>query len=149
MVYLTTYRFRCFKITDVMRLNGYSDKVPRVPPTHYFEDYNGLLYTAEPFDHYSTLSRSNNKHEASFHQLVEDSCGPLLCNNSLCHANDVNAGNIGPEPVIQHKADSDSLSSDDNDLLSISDDGCIYTYKGDQVADLPSSFFNLEIPLHR
>lgn len=37
-------------------------------------------------------------------------------------------------------------SSDDNELLSISDDGCIYTYKGDQAADLPSSFFNLEIP---
>lgn len=34
-------------------------------------------------------------------------------------------------------------SSDEDDLFSVSDDGCIYTYKGDQVADLPSSFFNL------
>lgn len=41
--------------------------------------------------------------------------------------------------------ESDS-SSDDNELLSLSDDGCIYTYKGDHVADLPSSFYNLEIP---
>ncbi|XP_044264549.1 uncharacterized protein LOC123011257 [Tribolium madens] len=40
----------------------------------------------------------------------------------------------------------DDSSSDDNELLSLSDDGCIYTYKGDQVADLPSSFYNLEIP---
>ncbi|XP_017784028.1 PREDICTED: uncharacterized protein LOC108567841 [Nicrophorus vespilloides] len=36
----------------------------------------------------------------------------------------------------------DSSSSDENDILSVSDDGCIYTYK----ADLPSSFFALEIP---
>lgn len=43
------------------------------------------------------------------------------------------------------KTDSDS-SSDDNELLSVSDDGCIYTYKADNVADLPSTFFNL-IPL--
>lgn len=43
------------------------------------------------------------------------------------------------------KEDSDN-SSDDTELLSISDDGCIYTYKGDNVADLPESFFSLEIP---
>lgn len=51
-------------------------------------------------------------------------------------------GESSREPAINI---SDS-SSDDNELLSISDDGCIYTYKGDQAADLPSSFFNLEIP---
>lgn len=45
----------------------------------------------------------------------------------------------------QNLKDSDS-SSDDNELLSLSDDGCIYTYKGDHVADLPSSFYNLEVP---
>ncbi|KAF5293925.1 hypothetical protein FQA39_LY13630 [Lamprigera yunnana] len=38
-----------------------------------------------------------------------------------------------------------SSSSDENELLSISDDGCIYTYKGDQAADLPSSFFALDL----
>lgn len=128
-----------------MRLNGYADKDTRVPPPHYFEDFNGLLYNTESFDHYSGLNRSNSKH--SFHQLNDDSCSSLLCNNSMCHVKD---GSTGPDVVnSQPKADSDSLSSDDNDLLSISDDGCIYTYKGDQVADLPSSFFNLEIPLHR
>lgn len=35
---------------------------------------------------------------------------------------------------------------DDEDALSISDDGCIYTYKGDQDADLPISFFSLDMP---
>ncbi|XP_018333107.1 uncharacterized protein LOC108742406 isoform X2 [Agrilus planipennis] len=43
-----------------------------------------------------------------------------------------------------HLSDS---SNDENELLSISDDGCVYTFKGDQVADLPSSFFSLDIPL--
>lgn len=41
----------------------------------------------------------------------------------------------------------DSESSSDENDESISDDGCIYTYKGDNVADLPSSFFNLELPV--
>lgn len=44
------------------------------------------------------------------------------------------------------KDDSEN-SSDDTELLSISDDGCIYTYKGDNAADLPESFFSLDIPL--
>lgn len=35
---------------------------------------------------------------------------------------------------------------DDEDTLSISDDGCIYTYKGDQDADLPISFFSIDMP---
>ncbi|KRT85391.1 hypothetical protein AMK59_506, partial [Oryctes borbonicus] len=35
---------------------------------------------------------------------------------------------------------------DDEDAFSISDDGCIYTYKGDQDADLPISFFSLDMP---
>lgn len=48
----------------------------------------------------------------------------------------------GLERVI---VDSDS-SSDDTELLSVSDDGCIYTYKGDYVADLPESFFSLDVP---
>lgn len=43
--------------------------------------------------------------------------------------------------------DSDSCSSD-TELLSVSDDGCIYTYKADYVADLPRSFFNLDIPIN-
>lgn len=51
------------------------------------------------------------------------------------------------DPDFQRNLDIDnSSSSEDNELLSISDDGCIYTYKGDHVADLPSSFFNLQIP---
>lgn len=48
---------------------------------------------------------------------------------------------LSPEPDFD--IDSESVSSDDNELLSVSDDGCIYTYKAD-VADLPSSFY--EIP---
>lgn len=47
---------------------------------------------------------------------------------------------------FQDQNSKDDSSSDDNELLSLSDDGCIYTYKGDHVADLPSSFYNLEIP---
>lgn len=43
--------------------------------------------------------------------------------------------------------DDSENSSDDTELLSISDDGCIYTYKGDNVADLPESFFSLDIPI--
>ncbi|KAL3288637.1 hypothetical protein HHI36_003070 [Cryptolaemus montrouzieri] len=39
-----------------------------------------------------------------------------------------------------------SSSSEDNEL-SVSDDGCIYTYKGDRVADLPDSFYNIELPI--
>lgn len=45
------------------------------------------------------------------------------------------------------KKDDSENSSDDTELLSISDDGCIYTYKGDNVADLPDSFFSLDIPI--
>lgn len=48
-----------------------------------------------------------------------------------------------PETI---KNDSED-SSDDTELLSISDDGCIYTYKGDNAADLPESFFSLDIPV--
>lgn len=42
--------------------------------------------------------------------------------------------------------ESDSSSSEDNDL-SVSDDGCIYTYKADSVPDLPDLFNNLEMPV--
>lgn len=48
-------------------------------------------------------------------------------------------------------SDSDAVDNDsdaDTELLSVSEDGCIYTYKGDNNADLPSSFFDIppEIP---
>ncbi|XP_044747373.1 uncharacterized protein LOC123308672 [Coccinella septempunctata] len=42
--------------------------------------------------------------------------------------------------------ESDSSSSEDNDL-SVSDDGCIYTYKADSIPDLPDILNNLDIPL--
>lgn len=42
--------------------------------------------------------------------------------------------------------ESDSSSSEDNDL-SVSDDGCIYTYKADSIPDLPDVFNNLDILL--
>nr|XP_022904620.1 uncharacterized protein LOC111416758 [Onthophagus taurus] len=53
------------------------------------------------------------------------------------------------EPTIDLTCDIRNfrLTNDsDDDNLSISDDGCIYTYKGDQDADLPVSFFSLDIP---
>ena len=40
-----------------------------------------------------------------------------------------------------------NVNDSSEDSLSLSDDGCIYTYKGDQVADLPTSFFSLDMPL--
>ncbi|CAH0550964.1 unnamed protein product [Brassicogethes aeneus] len=52
---------------------------------------------------------------------------------------------FGDQNHTPPKNDSDSCS-DDTELLSVSDDGCIYTYKADYLADLPRSFFNLEIP---
>lgn len=38
-----------------------------------------------------------------------------------------------------------SSNSSEEDLHSLSDDGYVYKYKGDEIADLPNSFYNLEI----
>lgn len=87
-----------------------------------------------------------------------------LCQSSSCSEKDYNTSNEFKQPssllqsddlistsragVYKETLKSDnSDSSTEDDLFSVSDDGCIYTYKGDQMADLPSSFFSLDIQL--
>lgn len=56
----------------------------------------------------------------------------------------LNVLDTNTENLVKH---AHSNSSSEEDLLTLSDDGCIYTYKGDQVADLPRTFFNLNTSL--
>lgn len=58
-------------------------------------------------------------------------------------SNNIRTNNLVPK---ENDSDSDCSSDTGNDDLSCSDECCIYTYKGDVAADLPSSFMSLEIP---
>lgn len=92
----------------------------------------------------------------------EDNCMDSYLRNNVnfnsqvdkCPLKVRNCAAIGPPngqelDVKNHQWRDDSSSSDTGnegeDILSAADECCIYTYKGDQLADLPSSFFRLDI----
>lgn len=108
--------------SDIIKLNGYTNGFS--VPNGYLDPCNSSLYSS------SQLRESKNNSELGClhvdYELPIDFSALCLDKNK-------------PKP------DSDN-SSDDTELLSLSDDGCIYTYKGDNVADLPESFFSIDIP---
>ncbi|KAI4469064.1 hypothetical protein MML48_2g00017522 [Holotrichia oblita] len=68
----------------------------------------------------------------------------IKCDTSVSSISIAHCNGTDKEVKLKYCQFSDE---DDEDALSISDDGCIYTYKGDQDADLPISFFSLDMPV--
>lgn len=116
--------------TDIIKLNGYTNGFS--VPNAYLDSYNSSLFDS------SELCENT------------DMIGTSSC-NSFKKSTDINYFRVdyglNTMSVDENKPKRDSdNSSDDTELLSLSDDGCIYTYKGDNVADLPESFFSIDIP---
>lgn len=145
--------------SDVLRLNGFSDQLSRISSS-YLDDYNTTLFTngSDNCENCSGRNKTNivNLHENHFNHdvftntsKIEENGTSDLCKISSYQPSTSSSREIDSDINLQLKLDTESSSSEDNELLSISDDGCIYTYKGDHVADLPSSFFSLDIPPSR
>lgn len=121
---------RCLVKSEMLKLNGITNGT-----CSYFDQHknNGtFVYFDEcPTENLSILNNSQ-LHDRQLNMLDTNLVGRM--------------NNVQLEDSVDFKenfkSDTWDCSSDD-DLFSVSDDGCIYTYKGDQVADLPSSFFNL------
>nr|CAD7603610.1 unnamed protein product [Timema genevievae] len=67
--------------------------------------------------------------------------------NDLSHISNKSNGCSKPEHLVVNercRADSSSDTENNGDEGLSGDECCIYTYKGDQSADLPNSFFSLE-----
>lgn len=108
---------------DVIKLNGYSNGFS--VPNGYLDPRSEVC---ENTNMIGSSSCSSFKNSSDMNYLHGDYALSTLCMDKN-----------------KSKHDSDN-SSDDTELLSLSDDGCIYTYKGDNVADLPESFFSIDIP---
>lgn len=131
------------EIPEVLHLNGLTDPLSKVSE-NYLNDYKSVLYTngtnhcdSKGLLHEGQLTHTSNKQEINYSES--------LYNNALYEPS-TSSNELDLDISLQIKLETESTDSEDNDLLSISDDGCIYTYKGDQIADLPSSFFSLDIP---
>lgn len=104
---------------------------------------NGVLCKDESFNQLSSGHSQNNsvvdkKNRGTvFNGHFEQIAGPSTSSNNI---------RVNNSAVKENESDSDCSSDTGNDDLSCSDECCIYTYKGDVAADLPSSFMNLEIP---
>lgn len=127
--------------SDILRFNGYSQS----PLSRsYLDDYKTIYRSGsgncENCGVKNTPVDDNHDNVESKRFLEQP---PVVLYQPSCSSKEVDLNMLV-------KADTESNCSDDEtELLSISDDGCIYTYKGDHVADLPSSFFSLDIPLAR
>lgn len=101
------------------------------------------------------VENTNGIHNNVNYHAAVDKC-PLKvrnCSNRSNNLDHLTKSNSCYHPELQHSVtrrwdETDDSSSDTGnegeDGLS-SDECCIYTYKGDQLADLPSSFFTLDV----
>ncbi|EFA05888.1 uncharacterized protein LOC100141576 [Tribolium castaneum] len=129
---------------DPLKINGFTKNTS--PSSNYLNNTYVECVAANVQISSKDVHKGTGFAQSSLNIPVENDFlnGPYLpvhnCGSS--YGDLVEAGASYREPNLKD----DDSSSDDNELLSLSDDGCIYTYKGDHVADLPSSFYNLEIP---
>lgn len=95
------------------------------------------------YNHYNIPSENCTRFNDDSIEEEESRCmtDDLLVNMKNVHV--INEPLDFRENTSKYDDSSDDDDDEDDDLFSVSDDGCIYTYKGDQVADLPSTFFNL------
>lgn len=122
--------------SDILRFNGYSaSTVSR----SYLDDYKTAYRSGGGTCEINNSQIDDNDESVDTNSFLEQP-QVVVYQPSCSSKDDLN---------VLLKAETESNCSDETELLSISDDGCIYTYKGDHVADLPSSFFSLEMPLAR
>lgn len=136
--------------SETLRLNGYSDSLTKISGG-YLDDYKSVLFRTNGDNCENCGIKTNGSGHIEDNKVTN---GHLEVNGFVETTSQITSyqpsGNTREVDVnMLIKVDIESNSSDENELLSISDDGCIYTYKGDQAADLPSSFFSLDLPIPR
>lgn len=137
---------------DTFIQNNVDSQFEKPCPVSNFEATNGYRYSVNNVSSCSkNLDKSDLEHYTNGLQYEPDDSkhSPGTSNaepgpSSSCLERKL------PSVLSNHSIrniDSDDCSSDTgNDELSCCDDGCIYTYKGDDIADLPRSFMNLGHP---
>lgn len=129
---------------DLVKRNGYVK--PSTSANYLTNTYSSYNLDVAPLKERDlSVEKTSLNIPVDAKYVREDGFSPLESHNTaFVDLNQTIKPDCFPDEDLR---DSDDSSSEDNELLSVSDDGCIYTYKGDQVADLPSSFFSLEFPV--
>ncbi|KAF5274633.1 hypothetical protein FQR65_LT04333 [Abscondita terminalis] len=129
--------------SETLRLNRYSDSLTKISGS-YLEDYESVLFRSKGDGCGNCGIKTNGSVHINDGKVTNghlEVTAPQISSYQASSSRELDVNNL------LLKVDIESNSSDENELLSISDDGCIYTYKGDQAADLPRSFFSLDLPI--